>query len=128
MVDSLGDVLGGQSQSNQENNNNFGPLSGDSLPLFESQLNEFQIVNTRLRHYRHVPHVAFILGHEVFGVLGSIDGNGSDTNRLGLGSETVTLRMVTNYEEVFEEEFNNSRFIQDLGGATLDTSDRSITF
>ena len=122
------DDVGYLAQNTEDALSNQGPLSGDGNPLFETQLNTLKVVNTRIRTTKTVPHVAFILGHQQFGVLGSVDGNGGNTNRLGLGSSTQTLFEVKNYEDTFEEKFNNDRFIGDIGEATLDTTDRSITF
>lgn len=124
------DDVGFIGQDTEHALSNQGPLSSDSNPLFETQLNVIKVKNTRIRTTKTVPHVAFILGHQKFGTLGSIDGDGGDpgVNQLGAGSVTETLFEVKNYNDTFEELFNNDRFLDDLDATTLDTTNRELIF
>lgn len=104
--------MGEMANEGEDTQSQVGNEEGEGTPVFEVQTNEITIYETRLRKYCGSPSIAFILGHPVYGVLGSVDGLGREpgSNTLGFGAGTITLCQVTNFQDAWEEEFNNVRF------------------
>lgn len=110
---SLGDDLGGMSNEGEDTRSQLGLSGGEPDTILEIGKNSKLLIrgSTRQKTYTIGIGSAFILGNTTNGVLGSPQLGASGTQLvLGDGRETAVLIAVQNQDDIFYEDFTNTRF------------------